>query len=391
MMTPLTLGLVSAALIAIGLGLVLRDYWRPSKTDPALPAAPKEPTQRPAARGPAAGPTAAQGQAADKESNSNVTIVQRTKPPTKRSLQPLPEPARASAIPAGDSPAFDQLRSVIEAISSEAHADTTAPHTEGQRWPAVETRWPTVGAEIDTAAADLNTLLVAVDMQLGPAGETGWSFKNRGYGSFRRVLLGGRSVAWLRCELTHSGQITFKTRAHTVEQALLNASAAMPADGARARTILDGLSKAVRPSAEFAAWIKPKQTAEAQAGSDAWSEVASVATQALAIAGTALREAGADVAEQAPPSWDATTGRQRWPLSIRVGGNLIGRVDVDLVRRALDVSVDNPDRSDLARRRRVDTLGLTPHALAEAIASCAWPTVADVLQRPDTNALGYAG
>ena len=385
MVTPLTLGLISAVLIALGVGLVLRDYWRPGSK---APVAPKEPTHRPTV---AAVETPARTQSAEKDPNLSVTIVQRTKPVTGRSIQPVARPMLAPTVTPGESPAFDQLRQVIETISAEADSDTAAPGTEGQRWPSVEKRWPSLGAEIDAAAGELNTLLAAVDMQLGAAGEAGWSFKNRGYGAFRRVILGGRSVAWLRCELTHAGQLTFRTRAHSVEQALLNAGAAVPADGVKVRTILDGLSKALRPSAEYAAWIKPKQNAEARAGSDAWSEVAAVATQALGIASMALREAGAELSEHAPASWDVTAGRQRWPLAVRVGGNLIGRVDVDLVRRALDVSVDNPDRGDLARRRRVDTLGLTPHALAEAIAACAWPTVADVLQRPDTGALGYAG
>ena len=381
MLTPLTLVIASAVLIAVGLGLVLRDVWRPGPKALELP---ENRGQRPkqSKKAPASG-------AADVDPNISVTIVQRTTPPTGRSLRSGSSDHIAPKVIPGDSPAFDQLRHVIATIGAEA--DDAPPGTEGQRWPSVEKRWPSLSAEIDSAGTELNSLLAAVDMQLGPAGETGWSFKNRGYGTFRRIIIGGRSLAWLRCELTHGGQVLFKTRAHAVEQALLNTSAVIPLDGANARTILDGLSKALRPSAEFAAWIKPKQNLEAQAGSEAWTEVAAVATQALDIASAALREAGAELSEQAPPAWDAAVGRQRWPLSVRVGGNLIGRVDVDLVRRSLEVAVDNPDRSDLARRRRVDTLGLTPHALAEAIAACAWPTVADILQRPDTGALGYAG
>lgn len=381
MLTPLTLGLASAVLIAVGLGLVLRDVWRPG---PKARETPENRSQRPkqSKRAPTSG-------SAEVDPNVSVTIVQRTTPPTGRSLRPNASDERAPKVIPGDSPAFDQLRQVIATIG--ADADATSLGAEGQRWPSVEKRWPSLGVEIDTATNELNMLLSAVDMQLGPAGETGWSFKNRGYGTFRRIIIGGRSIAWLRCELTHGGQVTFKTRAHAVEQALLNTGASIPIDSAKPRTILDGLSKVLRPAAEYAAWIKPKQNAEAQAGADAWNEVAAVATQALGIASSALREAGAELSEKAPPAWDAAVGRQRWPLAVRVGGNLIGRVDVDLVRRSLEVAVDNPDRGDLARRRRVDTLGLTPHALAEAIAACAWPTVAEFLQRPDTSALGYAG
>ncbi len=487
MFTPLTLGLISATLIAIGLALVLRDMWRarasksaaatvalPSPTpaklgDPATlqdttlqdtaahpiradadrmppagmpPAgmapggiAPVDPSHdRTTARRVTAGPAAfdplraeqtmprssttseatarlpADQQAFEKRSTDRpttarikpgpvqdidaaaaVTIVHKTAPPPPRTLRPNSDTtSRVTAIIPGESPAFDQLQSAIANISAEASTDEFS--TEGQRWPNVEKRWLTIAHELDAAVIQLNHVLAAVDLEIGPAGESGWSFKNRGYGAFRRLLLNGRSISWLRIELTNTGQLSLKARSHAVEQALLNASAQVKADGGSLRGLLDGLSKTIRPAAEYAAWTKPRLQAEAEANQDGWSEVAAVATQALSIAAAAFREASADIVETVAPSFDVQFGRYRWPLAMKVGGNIIGRVHVDLVRRTLEVSVDEPDRLDLARRQAIDTLGITPHALAEVIANCAWPTVAEALQPTDANtALGYAG
>ncbi len=432
MLTPLTLGAVSAVLIAIGLGLVLRDMWRSKSPKPQVfePLRPKPAATVDSATSPARHPTTVRSMedapdasadrtgivntgrptsgrlvttralttrsdgnaSVDDASDAAVTIVHRTAPPPARSLRTGIETVpRPTSIVPGESPAFDLLQSAIEAIGSETATDDGHAGSEGQRWPNVEKRWLAVAVELDNAVTEVNGVLAGVELQIGPAGESGWSFKNRGYGAFRRVLLNGRSIAWLRSELTNTGQLVFRTRSHAVEQALLNATSAVRAEGATMRAFLDGLSKTIRPAAEYAAWNKPRQAAEAEASLDGWAEVATIATQALSIAATAFREAGADIVEVSAPSWDAVASRHRWPLSMKVGGNTIGRVNIDLVRRALEVSVDEPDRLDLARRQAIDTLGLTPHALAEVIANCAWPTVAQALQQTDANALGYAG
>lgn len=408
-LTPIVLGIVSAVLIAIGFGLVWRDMRRgrpvAAKAPPergeaaATPTrAPPPPPQQPApvttARTARPKPYVGDDPTARMTLNTGhgmpppgledavaVTIVHRTAPPPPQAAAfDRASGLRADASAGSDSPAFDQLRSAIATISSEAVADDTGGGAEGQRWPNVEKRWLSISTDLDDAVTEVNKVLAPVGLLIGPVGESGWSFKNRGYGNFRRVLLNGRSIAWLRTELTNTGQLFFKTRAHAVEQALLNATAQVKADGATARVLLDGFSKAIRPSAEYAAWTKPRQQAEAEAGQDGWSEIAPLAKEALGVAATAFREAGADIVELSQPAWDATSARHRWQLAMLVGGRQIGLVNVDLVRRALEVTVDERDRQDLARRQAIDTQGLTAYALAEVIANCAWPTVAQALQ-----------
>lgn len=415
------LGFVSLLLILGGVALVLRDSRNPKP--PLIAKVPRERTAAPDAtdrqtspQSPAAAvlarsdateiaaevTAAAVPPATHDTTGTDVTIVRRGQPRTTPARPTTARPVRGDATgPAaasatllgGESPAFEQLRTSIASISAEAMSEERDTAQEGQRWPSVESRWLTLEPDIDQVVARLNALLAPVGLQIGPAGEAGWSFKNRGFGSYRRVVIAGRSVAWLRGELNQTTPITFKVRAHNVEHALLNASGSVALDALSPLGLLEAMSKAMRPAAEYAAWQKPKAAADADAGSDAWSEVASVSMQALSLAGSALRDTGADLSETAPPGWDAATGRQRWPLGIRVGGNLVGIMYIDLVRRALEVAVTVTDRArgELGRRQRVDIDGMDAHKLAEAMATCAWPVVADALEKTSSSALGYAG
>jgi hypothetical protein len=164
MLTPLTLGLISAVLIAIGLGLVLRDMWRARSSEPiravrgepdvmlrgdadvaiaaersvtvrtkpsSAPASPHrgaDATGRPAINQTAATqPVTARPATARSKNNvsvddigdSAVTIVHRTAPPPARSLRTSAETTqRPSIITPGESPAFDLLQSTIASIGS---------------------------------------------------------------------------------------------------------------------------------------------------------------------------------------------------------------------------------------------------------------------------------
>jgi hypothetical protein len=384
MLIPVALGVVSIALIVAGLFVVLRDQGAtkvPSLRS-ALRAAPAKLRQMRADT---------IGQRPDHGADSEVTIVRRA---TERSVALLTTRGRSATsnpVQRGGSVAFEQLRSAITDIGAEASADHDETLQEGQRWPVLEDRWLTVEPVIEGALAQLNDVLRPVAMEIGPQGETGWSFKNRGFGAYRRVMVTGKSVAWLRCELGGSGQIVLKVRAHAPEQAMLNAGSTIAAEDATPINALEALSKTVRPTAEFAAWLMPKRRADAEAGLDAWAEIQPLTADAFTLASTALRQAGAELLERAPPAWDADTGRQRWLLAVHVGGRERGTLTLDLIKRALEVSADVPGRNELARRQRVDLEGLTPHSLAEAMASCVWPAVADALETANPLPLGYAG
>lgn len=378
---PFLLALASAALIIAGVIVTWRDVR--AKRSSASMAEPYAPPTRTTAMRTAMPPATTIVEARDTrdtgssqrftETNADVTIVRR---------EAKPEGLRAAGAAPGS--AFAALQSAVTAITSEAAADVADIGVEGQRWPTVENRWPIIDNEIEQAVVRLNAALAPVALQIGPAGEAGWSFKNRGYGSYRRIAIGGRSVAWLRCETNPEQTISMKVRAHAVEQALLNATTSLSATGADAVQMLEALSVCMRPAAEYAAWAVPKQPADAETGRDAWSDLGVLTTEAFTIASGALREADAALSEVSRPAWDPATGHTRWALAVAVGGTRAADIAVDLVKRQFEI-VSQPARglpTDLGRKRRLDLADLTAHALAEAIASSAWPAVASALEQP---------
>jgi hypothetical protein len=313
---------------------------------------------------------------------ASVTIVKREAVRTTP-VETAIAPTRRDQIPAAKVSAFLELRTSVDAILAET-AGATDTEPEGQRWPSVEARWAHIEREIDQAVAHLNGTLMPVALELGKAGETGWSFKNRGFGSYRRIGIGGRSVGWLRAETNQEHQLICKVRAHAPDHALLNASAQIPAQRLDAELVLELLAKVLRPSADYAAWLAPKARAAADDGTvDAWSVLAPTAATAMTVAAGALKEAEATLTETAAPAWDPATGRHRWMLAVAVGQARVADIAIDLTKHGLEVGSRPIDtlKSDLGRRRRLDLKGLDAHALAEAIAASAWPAVAEALER----------
>jgi hypothetical protein len=314
-------------------------------------------------------------------SAASVTIVKRE--PVRSGSHDESVTARRDQSSAPKTSAFADLRTSVDAILAET-ADSSDAEPEGQRWPSVEARWAHIEREIDQAVAQLNNALKPVGLELGKAGEIGWSFKNRGFGSYRRIGIGGRSIGWLRAETNQEHQLICKVRAHATDHALLNASAQIPAQRLDATLVLDLIAKVLHPSANYAAWLAPKaRAASADGTDDAWSAIAPVAASAYAVAAGALKEADASLAEIAAPAWDPATGRHRWALAVAVGQSRVVDIMVDLSKHGLEVASRPLDqtKSDLGRRRRLDLPGLDAHALAEAIAASAWPAVAEALER----------
>ncbi len=388
-LSPMVLVSLSLALVVGGLIVVLRDYWRPKQVLR---------TSRKVSRlaSSTAAPTASPSEVGD---NAEVTIVKRTGPKSRTdaavAAKSVATPISVVGTQASGSPnpAFDQLRTNLASISSGTASDAAAGAVEGQRWPSVESRWRALQPDIDAVVVQLNETLAGVALHIGPSGEASWSFKNLGFGAYRRITIAGRSVAWLRGEVSQLGQLSFKARAHTLEQALLNTGASVPLAQFTAAAVLDALAKAVKPAAEYAAWLAPKRQAELDASDTALMEIARLAEHGIRIAKGALIEAGADLIEKSPAARDQSSGRIRWPLVVNVGGNAVAEIHLELMHQSLDVTATATDagRPELNRHRRLDVTGLSPHGLAEAMASCAWPAVADNLQRSATAPLGYAG
>src|SRR5262245_42685829 len=76
-----------------------------------------------------------------------------------------------------------------------AHATDTAPPPHASEEAA---RWAELQPAIAAAVEQVNAVLAAAGVAVGAAGEPSRSMGSRGYGVYRRILLGGESVAWLR-------------------------------------------------------------------------------------------------------------------------------------------------------------------------------------------------
>ena len=98
---------------------------------------------------------------------------------------------------------------------------------------------------------------------------------------------------------------------------------------------------------------------------------------ALEATNGALAQAGARLIPLAPAAWEAELRRYRMTLSVEVNGDDVARMHIERHPHEMEVAVGvrEPQLIDLGRRRRVPVEGMTIHALAELIASCAWPAI----------------
>jgi hypothetical protein len=399
---------VSGLFVLAGVILVWRDMRRRRPSTALQPRPPGVPlaTGRPPADAPLArpmpspvtapmpappAPVATAVTAPPGGADADVTIVHRTRAAVAGLTRRKTEAADVDAASSGS--AFDALVSAVRAIRAEADGETADDEPEGQRWPSITGRWRALEAMVEGGVERLNSALNPNGLVISSAGDPSWSFRNRGYGTYRRVLLGGKSIAWLRTELTQTGQLVAKVRAHQVEQALVNAQASLPADGVTPNAVVETLAIALRPVAEFAAWSVPRRPSPETAGTQAWSSIDELTREAVAAAGDAFKVSGVRVVAAAAPAWDEVTGRQRWQLTLEHGSQAIGTVEMALAATSLDVTVVATDRlrNSLDRRRRLELAGLTAKSLSDTLAACAWPLIADAQNRADASKLGYAG
>ena len=66
---------------------------------------------------------------------------------------------------------------------------------------AVVADWGALQEPLEAGVANINALLQQAQIAIAPPGDSAWSYKNHGYGVYRRILIGDESVAWLRLEL----------------------------------------------------------------------------------------------------------------------------------------------------------------------------------------------
>jgi hypothetical protein len=294
---------------------------------------------------------------------------------------PSVPPAANNSTPLATPPALATLEASIAAIVAEA-SEIEAGQPDRERLPALETHWQLLQPRLSAAIDRVNTSLKPVAAEVGASGTPAWSFGNSGFGSYRRVSVAGRSIAWLRTEIGHDGALSLKVRAHKDDQVLLNCSSKATLAVANSDAITEALARCLAPAAAFAAWNLTRLQDGAALETYSWGDLQPLLNQALAVANGALVEARASIRPRQPAIWDSTIDRFRWPLDVTVDTHSVALMHIDLLTDVLEISVGvaDPNRLDLARRHRIDIAGLTPHAAAEILASAAWPAIAGHLQ-----------
>jgi hypothetical protein len=241
---------------------------------------------------------------------------------------------------------------------------------------ALERQWFALQPSIAAAVTRTNALIAPVRLSIDAPGEPAWSYKNRGYGAHRRLLMGEESVAWLRLELLAEGRLRANVKAHRDDGAGLNASAEMAVVGLDRERIGALLLDCLQPATAFAA--HHVEVSEADASRRAWESVNGMIADALSATNGALAQAGARLIELGPAAWENELRRHRMALSVEVNGDDVARMYIERLPHELEVAVGvrESQLAALGRRRRIPVDGMTIHALAELIASCAWPAIA---------------
>jgi hypothetical protein len=256
-------------------------------------------------------------------------------------------------------------------------SDTTEPSAPDAGLP-LERQWLVLTPILDTAIGKVNAVLAPVKLAIAPSGEPSWSYKNAGYGAHRRLMLGEESIGWLRLELTSDGRFTAVLKAHKDDIAEINGSAETATASLNAAHMGDILSRCLEPAARYAAQAAGGTIDEKQLSETAWKAVEPLVIAALKATNGALLQAGGRLVPVTTPTWQDELKRHRMTLAVEVESSDVGRMHIERVAHEVEVAVGVADQRliELGRRRRIAIEGMTIHALAELIASCAWPTIA---------------
>jgi hypothetical protein len=237
-------------------------------------------------------------------------------------------------------------------------------------------------------------VLAGAGVTIGAPGEPHRSLMKGGYGVHRRLLVGGESVAWLRLELDANGQVQASVKSHKDDLAPINASAGIAADRLDVARATELLSECLKLTAAYAVrgasgpggpspeqW--PSASPEQWSSGMDWKAIDPVVSAALRAANGAFGEAGARFLPLGPPAWAADTKRHRLAVKIEVLGMETARLHIERSDGEIEVAVGLAEAhlASLGRRGRLPVAGLTTHALAELIASSAWPAIAHFRER----------
>lgn len=261
-------------------------------------------------------------------------------------------------------------------VGGRSRARAPPPPAAGEE-PDAAAQWTALQPAIAAAVEQVNTVLAGANVAIGAPGAPSWSM-NRGYGVYRRILVGGESLAWLRIELGADGRVHAGVKAHKDDLAVVNANSSVAARSLNIAGASDLLSECLKPAASFAVRGATGIDAEQWNSETAWKEVDAMVNAALQAANGALAQAGARFLPLGVPAWVPEVRRHRLMASVEVYGTEVARLQIERLDDEIEVAAGVPDAqlADLARRERVTLQGLTTHALAELIAGCAWPAIA---------------
>jgi hypothetical protein len=280
----------------------------------------------------------------------------------------------------GASAGYADLMSLVSA--GEPPSEKREVKTDARSDPrlaAVEQQWADLQPVIIAGVTQVNTVLSAAILTLGTQGKPSWSYKNRGYGAYRRLLLGEESLGWVRIELSPDGMLTVTLKTHKDALSAINGTASAPASGITATAIADLLSGCLKPAAASAAHVTSTGEVRAAIPDEPPSrDVDALLAAALKAANGALAPTGALLQALAPTAWDPLLRRHRMTLSVEVDSAEVARMQIERLPHEVEVAVGVRDAQmiGLGRRRRIPIEGMTIHSLAELIAGCAWPAIA---------------
>lgn len=306
------------------------------------------------------------------------------------------------------------------------------------RTSTIEARWRQVAPQLEVATIPLNELLSSVALVIAPQGEMGWSPRNQGFGVYRRLQLAGQSIAWLRTEVQHDGSVMFKVRAQARGQTMLNRQRHCTEWPLTETMAANELATVLQPIAEYAAWLQTEPQVASEklrrlvtggvASSSAsqnlqeqpttvqrpalsagrvaaqprievpqqhsWRTVKTVPLPAhprpaqvlidaaIGLVNGAFVEVGASLVLR--DSRDAPSGQVSVPgqhaYHIMVQARSVGLVVIAETPTQIDISVgvSDPALLGLAKHQTVTMPQSYAYALAEAIATCVWPSIASV-------------
>ena len=287
-------------------------------------------------------------------------------------------PTLAAALSAVVAASEKEPEAADDTIAQEAGSEE---QPEGKQLPALELNWAALQPTIAAGVAKINTVLAPVRLCLGDGGEAAWSYKNRGYGSYRRLLLDDQSMGWVRIELGVDGRVHAGIRPHREEQAVIIGAASAPSAGLGAAEMSDLLSVCLKSAASYAAHMSVNGgpiEVKPPPGHYGPTDVDAVIAEALRATNGAFSQAGAILLPLAPTAWDTESDRHRMTLTIEVETTEVARMHIERLAHEIEVAVGvrDPQLVALGRRRRIPIPGLSTHALAELIAGCAWPSIA---------------